>query len=246
MGTTDQGSEDGKGPDRFAQGNKTKSDTEVIVHAYEQWGRIGEGRICVKRFNRMFALRMRCEEARAVYCGIASRHQAAFTTCASAISCYSVPEIKDASATSGLSSRKWTKKRSPNCSRFATPSPKTLFKGIFKLPSAHSMLASPAGLKSNMNWVGAEANARTSVKRRSSKNNRCLRTRSNYSFCDMPLGFFSSVPGGLRSLLAIMSKYYSGPVQAFTIGFEGGEQTNKSGRWNACQNAGTFQDALPG
>src|SRR6266480_1773583 len=34
----------------FGHGFKTRSDTEVIVHAYEQWGTN-----CVKRFNGMFA-----------------------------------------------------------------------------------------------------------------------------------------------------------------------------------------------
>src|SRR5205807_3562491 len=44
---------------------------------------------------------------------------------------------------------------------------------------------------------------------------------------DVPLGLFlsSGVDSGL--LLAIMSRFSSGPVQAFTIGFKDGEATNE-------------------
>ena len=44
---------------------------------------------------------------------------------------------------------------------------------------------------------------------------------------DVPLGLFLSSGVDSGALLAIMSRYSSGPVQAFTIGFEGGEKTNE-------------------
>src|SRR5205807_9405689 len=44
---------------------------------------------------------------------------------------------------------------------------------------------------------------------------------------DVPLGLFLSSGIDSGVLLAIMSKYSSGPVQAFTIGFNGGEKTNE-------------------
>ena len=44
---------------------------------------------------------------------------------------------------------------------------------------------------------------------------------------DVPLGLFLSSGVDSGVLLAIMSKYSSGPVQAFTIGFEEGEKTNE-------------------
>ena len=44
---------------------------------------------------------------------------------------------------------------------------------------------------------------------------------------DVPLGLFLSSGVDSGALLAIMSGYSSGPVQAFTIGFEGGEKTNE-------------------
>ena len=44
---------------------------------------------------------------------------------------------------------------------------------------------------------------------------------------DVPLGLFLSSGVDSGALLAIMSQYSSGPVQAFTIGFEGGAKTNE-------------------
>ena len=44
---------------------------------------------------------------------------------------------------------------------------------------------------------------------------------------DVPLGLFLSSGIDSGVLLALMSKYSSGPVQAFTIGFEQGEKTNE-------------------
>ena len=44
---------------------------------------------------------------------------------------------------------------------------------------------------------------------------------------DVPLGLFLSSGIDSGALLAIMSKHSSGPVRAFTIGFEGGEKTNE-------------------
>ncbi len=44
---------------------------------------------------------------------------------------------------------------------------------------------------------------------------------------DVPVGLFLSSGVDSGSLLAIMTKYAKGPVQTFTIGFEGGEKTNE-------------------
>jgi asparagine synthase (glutamine-hydrolysing) len=44
---------------------------------------------------------------------------------------------------------------------------------------------------------------------------------------DVPLGLFLSSGVDSGALLAIMRNYSSGPVQTFTIGFEGGERTNE-------------------
>jgi len=54
---------------------------------------------------------------------------------------------------------------------------------------------------------------------------------------DVPLGLFLSSGIDSGVLLAIMSRYSSGPVQAFTIGFEGGRRPMRSKMrppWRRC------------
>lgn len=203
---------------------KTKSDTEVIVHAYEQWGRD-----CVKRFNGMFAFAIWDAKKRELF--IARDHLGIKPLYYVRIGNQLLfgSEIK-------------TLLQHPDCPREVdeealaelftfryVPSPKTLFKGIFKLPSAHSMLASPAGLKIERfwNWVPSErknVSEAALVEEYQSLLEDAVKLQLR---SDVPLGLFLSSGVDSGVLLAIMSKYCSGPVQAFTIGFEGGEQTNE-------------------
>ena len=203
---------------------KTKSDTEVIVHAYEQWGRD-----CVKRFNGMFAFAIWDAKKRELF--IARDHLGIKPLYYVQIGNQLLfgSEIK-------------TLLQHPDCPREVdeeslaelftfryVPAPKTLFKGIFKMPTAHSLLASRTGIKIERywNWTPLERKGvsegdlieeyqtllEDAVK---------LQMRS-----DVPLGLFLSSGVDSAVLLAIMSKYSNGPVQAFTIGFEGGEETNE-------------------
>ena len=203
---------------------KTKSDTEVIVHAYEQWGAA-----CVKHFNGMFAFAIWDSRKRALF--IARDH-------------LGIKPLYYVRVGSQLlfGSEIKTLLQHPECPRALeeealaelftfryVPSPKTLFKGIKKLPPAHSMTVSKAGVQIGRfwDWVPRQRkNAReeelVEEYQRLLENAVRLQMRS-----DVPLGLFlsSGVDSGL--LLAIMSKYSKGPVQAFTIGFEGGEKTNE-------------------
>ena len=126
---------------------KTKSDTEVIVHAYEQWGRD-----CVKRFNGMFAFAIWDAKKRELF--IARDHLGIKPLYYVQIGNQLLfgSEIK-------------TLLQHPDCPREVdeeslaelftfryVPAPKTLFKGIFKLPTAHSLLASRTGIKIERYW----------------------------------------------------------------------------------------------
>jgi len=203
---------------------KTKSDTEVIVHAYEQWGKA-----CVKHFNGMFAFAIWEANKRELF--LARDHlgikplyyvqigsQLLFASEIKALLQHpDCPREVDESALAELFTFRYV------------PAPKTLFKGIFKLPGAHYMVATRAGLKLERywNWVPRErigvreavlieeyqALLEDAVK---------LQLRS-----DVPLGLFLSSGVDSGVLLAIMSKHSNGSVQGFTIGFEGGEETNE-------------------
>jgi asparagine synthase (glutamine-hydrolysing) len=129
---------------------KTRSDTEVIVHAYEQWGRA-----CVKRFNGMYAFALWDTKTRELF--IARDHLGIKPL-------YYVDlgsRILFASEIKALL-------QDPQCPREVdlealgqlftfryVPSPKTLFKHIFKLPPGHCLTLSRRGLEIERfwNWV---------------------------------------------------------------------------------------------
>ena len=203
---------------------KTRSDTEVIVHAYEQWGPA-----CLKRFNGMFAFALWDSRKRELFLardhlGIKPLYYAALNRqllFASEIKALlqhpECPREMDLEALAELFTFRYV------------PSPKTLFKGIAKLPPAHFMIASPSGIRIERfwDWVPRPRKKYDEAELVAEYQNLLedavrLQLRS-----DVPLGLFLSSGIDSGVLLAIMSQHSKGPVQAFTIGFEGGEKTNE-------------------
>lgn len=205
---------------RFA----TKSDTEVIVHAYEQWGTA-----CVKRFNGMFAFALWDADKRELF--IARDHLGIkplyYTQIGDKLLFGS--EIK-----SLLEEKKC--RREVNLPALAelftfrfVPSPKTLFDGIYKLPAGHLLLAKHGSIKIDRYWdwipqVRKKWTKATLVEEYQSLLEDAVRIQLR---SDVPLGLFLSSGVDSGVLLAIMSKYSTTPVQTFTIGFEGGEKTDE-------------------
>lgn len=203
---------------------KTASDTEVILHAYEQWG---SG--CVSRLNGMFAFVIVNADDNTMFLardhlGIKPLYYVVIGNLllfASEIKALlqhrACPREVDLDSLAELFTFRYV------------PSPKTLFKGILKLQPGHVMYVGTAGARVERFWSWVPQ----------------LRTRwieeeliEEYQFLledavrlqlrsDVPLGLFLSSGIDSGVLLAIMSRYSSGKVQAFTMGFEGGEKTNE-------------------
>ncbi len=203
---------------------KTKSDTEVIVHAYEQWGTA-----CVKRFNGMFAFAIWDASKRELF--IARDHlgikplyyvqlgnQLLFASeIKSLLQHPKCPREVDLEALAELFTFRYV------------PSPKTLFKGIMKLPPAHLLVGKKGGFKIERFWdwvphVREKWSEEELVEEYQTLLEDTVRLQLR---SDVPLGLFLSSGVDSGVLLAIMSKYSNGPVQTFTIGFEGGEKTNE-------------------
>jgi asparagine synthase (glutamine-hydrolysing) len=203
---------------------KTRSDTEVIVHAYEQWGVE-----CVRRFNGMFAFAIWDARNRQLF--LARDHLGIkplyYTVIGSRLLFASeikallqdaeCPREVDLEALGELFTFRYV------------PSPKTLFKRILKLPPGHLMLASRKGLQISRfwNWVPGErkqASEAALVEEYQSLLEDAVRLQLR---SDVPLGLFLSSGVDSGVLLAIMSRYGSSPVQTFSIGFEDGEETNE-------------------
>jgi len=203
---------------------KTRSDTEVIVHAYEQWGKG-----CVERFNGMFAFALwdshKCELFLARdHLGVKPLYYVDVgdsilfgSEIKALLQDQACPRAVDIESLAELFTFRYV------------PSPKTLFKGILKLPAGHRMTLSARGVEVERFWSWIPR-LRESWNEEALREEYCalledavrLQLRS-----DVPLGLFLSSGVDSGALLAIMSQYSSGPVQAFTIGFEGGEKTNE-------------------
>lgn len=208
----------------FGHQFKTRSDTEVIVHAYEQWGTE-----CVKRFNGMFAFAIWDQRKRELflardhlgikplyYVSIGDRLLFA-SEIKALIQDPACPREVDLEALAELFTFR------------SVPSPKTLFKGIFKLTPAHWMLCTRRRIeiKRFWNWVPQLRKAwreEELVEEYQTLLEDAVRLQLR---SDVPLGLFLSSGVDSGALLAIMCKYATGPVQTFTIGFKGGEKTNE-------------------
>ncbi len=203
---------------------KTRSDTEVIVHAYEQWGSA-----CVKRFNGMFAFAIWDSRKRELFLArdhlgikplyyVTRGHQLLFASeIKSLLQHPECPRAMDLEALAELFTFRYV------------PAPKTLFQDIAKLPPAHFLVASRAGLRIERFWDWVprqrkECDEAELVEEYQALLEDAVRLQLR---SDVPLGLFLSSGIDSGVLLAIMSRYTQRPVRTFTIGFEDGERTNE-------------------
>jgi asparagine synthase (glutamine-hydrolysing) len=204
---------------------KTRSDTEVIVHAYEQWGMD-----CASRFNGIFAFALWDENRRRLFA--ARDHLGVkpfyYTTVentflfASEIKALLAdnrcPREVDLNALAQLFTLRYV------------PSPDTMFANIKKLPPGHFMVVDCSGIDIKRYWtrkpkVVAHASERQLLETYQDLVEDSVRLQMR---SDVPVGLFLSSGVDSGTLLAIMSKYAGRPVQTFTIGFEGGEGSNET------------------
>jgi asparagine synthase (glutamine-hydrolysing) len=203
---------------------RTKSDTEVIVHAYEQWGTH-----CVKRFNGMFAFALWDARKRELFLArdhlgikpiyyVTIGNQLLFASeIKSLLQHPNCPCEVDLDALAELFTFRYV------------PSPKTLFQKIMKLPPAHFMVVSHVGVQIERfwDWVPRLQNERKESELIEEYQNLLEDAVRLQMRSDVPVGLFLSSGIDSSALLAIMSQYAKGPVQAFTIGFEGGKKSNE-------------------
>ena len=203
---------------------RTRSDTEVIVHAYEEWGRE-----CVKQFNGMFAFalhdsrtgdtffaRDRCGQKPFYY--HSSNGRFVFASEVKAIlECAQVPRACNVPAIDAYLALRYV------------PEPRTMFQGIFTLPAAHFLLLKNDGSVTIQRYWDvpifqgeyssdsvlldeAEAMLRNAVR---------LTMRS-----DVPVGGYLSAGVDSSLLVALMTES-SDKVNTYSIGFDSpGDETH--------------------
>jgi len=203
----------------------TESDTEVIVHGYEQWGDD-----CVSRFNGIFAFALWDANRRRLllardHLGVKPLYYVKIGD-----SLFFSSEIKAFLAAPGCPREVDLKSLGELFALRYVPSPDTLFRDIKKLPPAHCMVVDASGfsIKRYWNWVPQES---TNVKESELieayqellEDAVRLQMRS-----DVPVGLFLSSGIDSGALLAMMSQQSDRPIHTFTIGFEEGESSNET------------------
>ncbi len=204
---------------------KTQSDTEVILHAYEQWGHD-----CVSKFNGIFAFALWDIPKRQLF--LARDHLGVkplyYTMLGdrflfgSEIKCL----LTDSECPREVDLRSLAK-------FFAlryVPSPDTMFEGIYKLPPGHYMTVSSSAVQIQRYWMWTpklrtRINEGELVEEYRSLVEDAVRLQMR---SDVPVGLFLSSGIDSGALLALMSRLSDKPIRTFTIGFEQGEQQNET------------------
>lgn len=210
------------------------SDTEVLLHAYEEWGMD-----CVKRFYGMFAfvvydqrnpqapiLHMARDRlgVKPLYFSKTSAGEWLFASEIRAL--FAHPDLTPAMDRPAF----WH-----YLTFIVTPAPMTLFKGVFKLPAGHIVSVDHHGQASARQWWDCVPSAQTTLTEAQlsepdaiAELTRLLKQSvERRMVSDVPFGVLLS--GGVDSGMnvALMSELMDRPVTTFTIGYEGEEQTNE-------------------
>lgn len=197
---------------------RTHSDTEVIIHAYEQWGEE-----CVRRFRGMFAFGMADFRRKQVFLardhfGIkplyyrVGRDYVAFASELSALR-----QVKDAAPKGNLKAIDYFLRYQ------YIPTPLTIYKDTYKLPTANHLVVDFAGhIKGpNRYWqLEYRPESGGSDAEWSERTREVIRDSVKaHLVADVPFGVFLS--GGIDSTVvaAQMSQILNRPVKAFSIGF---------------------------
>jgi asparagine synthase (glutamine-hydrolysing) len=204
---------------------QTRSDTEVILHGYEEWGLD-----CVNRFNGIFAFglwdrnRKRLFLARdhlgvkPLYYAIVDNRLLFASEIKSLLMDPGCPKEVDIKALGELFTLRYV------------PSPDTLFRDIKKLPPAHLMVASSEGvqIKRYWNWtpqIHEDVDEGQLIETYQALVEDAVRLQMR---SDVAVGLFLSSGIDSGALLAIMGKYGGRPIHTFSIGFEDGERSNET------------------
>lgn len=200
---------------------RSNTDTEVIIHLYEE-----EGPECVKRLNGMFAFAI-CDLRPSVPLLFLARdhfgikplyyiHSGRRFALASEVKAlFQLPDVQpevDLEALHQYLTFLWV------------PDPKTMFKGIYKLPAGHYALFQDGDLKIMQYWdltfPPADADyAYTEAELAEEIRDRFRRSVRAQMISDVPIGAFLSAGIDSSSIVAMMAQATTGPVRTYTITF---------------------------
>lgn len=196
----------------------TNSDTEVIIHAYEQWGDE-----CLLKFNGMFVFSLWDDKKKRLLIARDRMGQKPLYWH------YSPMGLLWASEAKALLKAPWLQ---PDINKLAlhhyltlqyTPDPLTIYEGIYQLPAAHKLVLEDGQEPVISRWWQLafepkwQIDGREAIEYARDLLKAGVRRRL---ISEVPLGAFLS--GGIDSsiILALMSEESPFPVKTFSIGFE--------------------------
>lgn len=203
---------------------RTHSDTEVIVHAYEEWGSA-----CVNRFNGMFAFALHDSRSGETFCARDRCGQKPFYYHRSNGRFVFASEIKALFPCAHVPRACHTPAIDAYLALRYVPEPRTMFEGIFTLPAAH-MLRLTAGGDCTIErywdvpiFTGPTPSGAAVIE----ETERMLREAVRLTMrSDVPVGAYLSA-GVDSSLLVALMTGHSARVNTYSIGFDApGDETH--------------------
>ena len=199
---------------------RSKSDTEVILHAYEEWGVD-----CLKRFRGMFAFALWDGKKKRLFLARDRLGKKPLVYWIEKKRILFASEIKSLLQAPGIE-RKVNLLALHHYLTFQyVPSPQSIFEGIKKLPPAHYLLYDSAGNTKIERYWTLQFSPGQKKERTLPEICDMIRTELEESvrlrlISDVPLGAFLS--GGIDSsiVVGIMAKLGGSPVKTFSIGFD--------------------------
>lgn len=218
---------------------RTESDTEVIVHAYEQWG-LG----CLARFNGMFAFALWDGRNKQLFLARDRIGEKPLYYYHDLKRLVFASEIKSILADPSVSRRLNPRGLSNFLAFGHAMAPETIYQGIVKLLPGHYLLAKDGKVTIRQYWdVGNESQLPVDyVHSKDSDARRILDLLDDSvqrrMVADVPVGAFLS--GGVDSsaIVALMKRHATGPVKTFSLGF------NVGGAYNELSDARLVAEAL--
>ena len=196
----------------------TRTDTEVIVHLYEEYGTN-----CLAKLRGMFAFALWDAKKKRLFAARDRLGKKPFFYTKSATAFVFGSEIKAITADPEVSVAPNFKAINSYLTLQYVPSPQTAFVNIFKLPPAHLLLCDVDGtITIERYWSPPErGKTKASQEEITEELLRLLRESVRLRLvADVPVGAFLS--GGIDSstVVALMAEESSQPVKTFSIGFE--------------------------
>lgn len=196
---------------------RSKTDTETVIHAYEEWGEA-----CVERFRGMFSFAIWDENKQELFFARDRIGERPFYYTMFEGAFYFGSEIKAILANPEIPREMDEEAFYHYLTFFVAPAPQTLFKDIKKLPPGHSGTLRKGNLKIKQYWdaLSQEDTTTTPEQWQEEIRDGLQQSVKSLMMSDVPFGAYLS--GGIDSsaITVLMNKLLNQPIRTFLATFK--------------------------